>query len=277
MRLAATVIIYNPPKNFIDNIYTYIDDIEKLYIFDNSSDKSFEIPNEILNKSEYFHSGNNEGIAKRLNEAIEKSQNDGFDYLLTMDQDSSFKKGDLEKYKELIKAEKNSSLISMYGVRYAEMNNPMHETLIFNQTLITSGSIINLTIALKIQGFDENLFIDGVDTEFCIKSFKYGYKTILYNNISLTHVLGESKSVITPTLKKSIRKYHTPSRVYYIIRNHFYLRKKYPQFHDYIKINHIINELKNGILYGKSIKKYLLFSILAIVHFKRNRLGKFEV
>ena len=80
MRLAATVIIYNPPKNFIDNIYTYIDDIEKLYIFDNSSDKSFEIPNEILDKSEYFHSGNNEGNAtvKLISYNISISPTDSF-------------------------------------------------------------------------------------------------------------------------------------------------------------------------------------------------------
>ena len=154
MKLAGAVILYNPPENIIENILTYINDIEKLYIFDNSHQKKIIIPDKILNKSEYFHSGNNEGIARRLNQAMANAKKDGYDYLLTMDQDSSFKKGELEIYKQLINEENDKPLISMYGVRYFELNKFNVETKINNQILITSGSIINISIALKLKGFD---------------------------------------------------------------------------------------------------------------------------
>lgn len=274
MKLAGTVILYNPPENLIENILTYIDDIEKLYIYDNSPEKGISFPNKILNKSEYVHSGNNEGIAKRLNEAIKKSNNEGFDYLLTMDQDSSFKKEDLEKYIMLIKDEKEITSISIYGVRYYELKKGEDNNKLYNQILITSGSILNISIAIKLCKFDENLFIDGVDTEYCLKSFQNGYKTIIYNNISLIHSLGETKLVLTPNLKKNERKFHNPIRLYYITRNHFYLRNKYPEFRSYLKNKILYNEIKNCLLYGGNTLKYLHSIIIAIKHYQLSIFGK---
>ena len=274
MKLAATVILYNPPENYFDNIYTYIDEIEKLYIFDNSSERSVGIPDKILNKAEYFHSGTNEGIAKRLNEAIEKSISDGYDYLLTMDQDSSFQTGDINKYVKLIEEETDLDNISMFGIRYYPLDNKSIILKKYNQLLITSGSVINVVVANKLNGFDENLFIDGVDTEFCLKSFKNGFQTVSFNQLSLNHNLGERKSVRTPMLKKKFRSFHNPTRIYFIIRNYLYLRKIYPEFRSYLKNDFLLNEIKNSILYSGKAFKYIKPILQGIIHYKLNKLGK---
>ena len=157
MKLAGAVILYNPPENIIENILTYINDIEKLYIFDNSHQKKIIIPDKILNKSEYFHSGNNEGIARRLNQAMANAKKDGYDYLLTMDQDSSFKKGELEIYKQLINEENDKPLISMYGVRYFELNKFNVETKINNQIFGNHVFFLALDINSKDKKKDEML------------------------------------------------------------------------------------------------------------------------
>lgn len=49
---------------------------------------------------------------------------------------------------------------------------------------ITSGNIINISIALSCGGFDENLFIDSVDEEFCIRCQKYGFLLYEYTKKS---------------------------------------------------------------------------------------------
>jgi len=274
MKLAGTVILFYPPENIFAHIATYIHEIEVLYIFDNTPQNTISIPNEIKDKCRYLHSGENEGIAKKLNDAMNIAANEGFDYLLTMDQDSFFGSGDLEKYKRIVSEHVHRNNISMFGIRYYDLKN--HENLnpSFNKLLITSGAIINLKINKIIGGFNEKLFIDGVDTDYCLQTFAKGYQTLLVNEFSLKHQLGEEKKVMTPLLKSTIRKFHNPTRLYYIVRNHLYLRAKYPTQHQYLKNKIVLNEIKNCLFYAEDFVNYLKAILLAVKHFRKGVFGK---
>lgn len=276
MKISGTVILYNPTEIALKNIQTYLHAIDKLYIFDNSIEKSILIPPEILIKSNYYHDGENQGIAKRLNQAINYSKNDGFDFLLTMDQDSSFSEIHLMNYLDFIKNENKKNTISMFGVRYYENKKENNKKETYNEILITSGSIVNVKTAVKIKGFDENLFIDGVDTEYCLNSFRNGFKTKCYNTVFLNHTLGEENRIKNLLGKYITRVTHSPIRIYYIIRNHLYLIKKYPDFRFHIKNNLLINEIKNGILYSGKPLTCTLAIILALIHSKINTMGKLK-
>jgi rhamnosyltransferase len=274
MKLAGSVILYNPPDNVFNNIETYIEFVEHLYVFDNSPKYNNCIPELYEKKVSYIHSGENDGISKCLNKALNLSMNAGFEYLLTMDQDSSFNEGDLQVYINLIEKETKKMSISMYGIRYYPIKISEKLEKNYNQLLITSGSIINISISRILHGFDENLFIDGVDTEYCLKSYRNGYQTVLYNKFRLNHALGEEKRVITPLLQNKYRKFHNPSRLYYIVRNHFYLRRKYHEYHSFLKNIIVINEIKNSFLYGGNTLKNINALLLALKHSTINKLGK---
>ena len=274
MKLAGIVILYNPPREVFSNITTYIDFVEHLFIFDNSSICNNFIPEKYHQKYSYIHSGENNGIAKCLNQAIDLAKNSNFDFLLTMDQDSSFTENDLNLYINFVKNEINHESISMFGIRYFATKPGIDNKTSYNKLLITSGSIVNLKVAKSINGFDENLFIDGVDTEFCLKSFKNGFKTVFYPQIYLQHLLGEEKNIRTPFLKKEPRTLHNPLRLYYITRNHLYLRKKYINLHFNLKSTDILNELKNCVLYGGQTIKYVRAIFMAIRDVNRCQLGK---
>ena len=71
MRIAGTVILYNPPNNILNNIETYLDDLEFLLIYDNSSNNHAEKHFKNNSKFHYIWEGENKGIAVRLNNAIE--------------------------------------------------------------------------------------------------------------------------------------------------------------------------------------------------------------
>lgn len=276
MKLAGIVILYNPPRDVFSNIKTYIDFIDHLYIFDNSPLYNNCISEKYHHKSSYIHSVENHGIAKCLNQGITLAKNAEFDYILTMDQDSSFNEDDLSVYLKYVKNEINHGFISMFGIRYYDSPNVTENQTIYNNLLITSGSIVNLKIAISISGFDENLFIDGVDTEFCLKSFKNGYKTAFYPQICLKHMLGEEKYITTPFLKKATRKLHNPVRLYYIVRNHLYLRKKYRNLRFNLKSSDILNEVKNCLLYGGKTVKYIGAILMAIRDVNRCQMGKLK-
>jgi rhamnosyltransferase len=274
MKIAGVVILYNPPKEIFSNIRSYIDSIDYLYVFDNSSIGNDYLPEKYHHKSRYIHSGENNGIAKCLNQAINIAKNDNFNYLLTMDQDSSFDENDLNDYLGLVNNEINHEFISMFGIRYYAKKDNTENQATYNQLLITSGSIINLKIASSIEGFDENLFIDGVDTEFCLKSFKNGFKTVFYQQIYLRHNLGDEKNITIPFLKKRTRKIHNPLRLYYIVRNYLYLRKQYRNLHSKINLPDLINELKNCLFYGGQKIEYLRAILMAIKDVNRSQMGK---
>ena len=162
----------------------------------------------------------------------------------------------------------------MFGIRYYELKDGENKNPSFNKLLITSGAIINLKIAESLGGFDEKLFIDGVDTDFCIHSFEKGYQTLLVNEFSLRHQLGEEKKVMTPLLKSTFRKFHNPTRLYYIVRNHLYLRSKYPKKHGYLPNSIVLNEIKNCLFYANDFLNYVKAILLAIKHVRKGILGK---
>jgi rhamnosyltransferase len=266
MKIAGVVILYNPDDNVISNISSYIDEIDKLYIFDNSVNKQIEFPDTILNKSIYIHSGENEGIAKRLNQALYMAYNDGFELLLTMDQDSSFFVNDCQKYfNQIDKFNLPNSNISMVGLRHFENITNNYTLKSQNAVLITSGSIINLKISIQIGGFDETLFIDYVDTEFCIRSFKNNFNTIMIMEICLKHNEGIKKYINFMCILSGTRMVHNPLRIFFKIRNYIFLTKKYPNYKEYFPLKDIANVIKNNLLYSNNKFKSLYYFFKGII------------
>ena len=92
MKISATVIWYNPDNENIKNINTYIDYFEKLFIIDNSKNSNKELAATLENsKVDYiYNNGKNLGISKALNLSCKRSKSEGFSWILTMEQDSSF-------------------------------------------------------------------------------------------------------------------------------------------------------------------------------------------
>lgn len=274
MKLAGVLILYNPDNTLINNIVSYLGEIERLYIFNNSPINNIVFPAAIQSKITYFHDGENKGIAKRLNEALSLARADGYEYLLTMDQDSSFKPSDLKVYKSIIQNHPLNQKTAMYGVAHnvKELNTPVLNE--GTNKLITSGSIINLSILPNDLLFDEQLFIDSVDIEFCFNAWEQQLNTILINSILLNHNMGEERMVTTPLLHKKSRMIHNPLRLYYIVRNFFYVRKKHPKYHYAFTYSIIQNEIKNGLLYGGKPFEYLKEITLAIIHAINGKMGK---
>lgn len=263
MRIAGTVILYNPPNNILKNIETYIDDIAFLLIFDNSNNDDARKYFQNNDKFHYVWEGVNKGISKRLNQAIEICEDKNIDFLLTMDQDSSFHNGDFIKYKSSLTTFDPSD-IGMFGILHNEKNKPASKVS-ENQILITSGSVLNIKNTKIIGKFDENLFIDHVDTDYCIRIFNEKLKTIRFNEIILEHNEGEIAYTRTLLLKKESRMIHSPLRIYYKTRNHLYLAKKHQSFLKYVGYNILLNIIKNNLLYNSDKISTIYYTIKGFI------------
>ncbi len=230
IKIAGIVTLYHPTDKDIKNIDTYLNDIDKLYIIDNTEDKDNESRIPKSRKIEYHFKGENIGVATALNMGAEFAIKDGYSYLLTMDQDTTFKDGVMDKLKEAI---------NKFDMKKVGIITPWHNTKVplkeideeydYPPTIITSGNILNLDIWKKIGGFKDDFFIDGVDIEYSLNLRKHGYQIVRVVKARVDHELGDIK------YKKLFGKTYLCSnypaiRRYYIMRNNHYIFDMYKDF-----------------------------------------------
>lgn len=278
--VAGVVILYFPDETIVENITSYSDKLGKLYIIDNSPQKTKLVQALSANPGiMYVHDGENKGIAKRLNDAAKLAINDGFEWLLTMDQDSYFDKKNIDKYFNYVSNYKHKSMTAMFGVEF-ETQKTAPEKPEEVSYLITSGSMLNLRLFHEVGQFDEQLFIDEVDLEYCFRAITKGFSIIKLPFIFLTHHLGEEDTYISlKNLKKTRRALHSSLRIYYMVRNYLYVREKYPQqflSEDKERRITLLNRIKNKLLYGNEKVATISMIFRAFRDFKAKRMGKKE-
>ena len=278
MKIPATVIWYNPDDENIKNIRTYIDYVEKLYIIDNSKENNKKLADSLNNlKTEYIYNDKNLGIAKALNLACEKAANDNFEWLLTMDQDSSFDSNSIKSYfRTFEKMTKNN--VGIISPRHILKNDidkfsDVKESAEVDHVM-TSGNLLNLKIWEEIGKFDENLFIDEVDSEICFRIIESGYKVIQLNKIRMFHELGNLEKRNFFTRKISVLN-HNHIRKYYIMRNKFYMLKKYKKYR-LRYIYYILNDFFKVIFYEKDKLRKLKYMFKGITDFMKNKMGELD-
>lgn len=284
MKIAATVILYYPDETVIENIFSYVNSVEKLYIVDNTETSSQLIRDNLnrLKNSVYLHDGENQGISSRLNKVSKLAMNDGFDWLLTMDQDSLFKNESFIAYLKCINSFEEKENVSMFGINHIKEVSTDTCICISEKVnhLITSGSILNLNLVSVIGGFDENLFIDEVDFEFCLRSISKGFLIIRFRNVFLNHNLGKTSFHRSfKTTKLTPRVLHSPLRMYYITRNFFYVQSKYrTTFRNEINLKRklLLNRLKNNIIYNNGRFAVIKYMIKGFGDYRKNRMGKLK-
>jgi rhamnosyltransferase len=228
VRLAGVVVLYHPPASVIENIETYLRDVEVLFVFDNSPIESEIFMKEIFvrRRVRYRTLGKNVGIAAALNAAASEAMNEGYQYLLTMDQDSSATPGMLQKMLDQCLPSEMIGLITPFhqdrNVAKALPEQPTEPTLV----AMMSGNVLSLEAYKQVGGFNEQLFIDYVDTEYCLRLHMHGYSVVRCNRAVLNHSLG--KFTTRKFLWKTVYPYnHGPLRLYYQTRNRFFLRRLY--------------------------------------------------
>ncbi|MFV0170306.1 glycosyltransferase [Empedobacter falsenii] len=263
MKLAGVVIVYHP--NFDEaaqNIKNYIEDLDLLIIWDNTpsvnqKEQFYSLLSTYSHKILYLSEQDNKGIAYALNRAFETAQGKGFNYILTMDQDSIWKK--FKGYKEGVSNHLEND-IAIYAPLIISLSNNMVIRCNNTNFVITSGSIYNITLFNKIGHFREEYLIDEVDNEYCIKAVKKGYKIKLLTNSFLYQTFG------SPESSKGLAKYtahYSAFRTYHQIRNRMWVWREYSDqlSYKYILRTLLLSGLRRLlliVLYEKQKKQKLL-------------------
>ena len=228
---AAGIVLYNPDiQRLSENISAIAPQVSDVILVDNGSKNFSEISLLISNYNNitYIKNDDNLGIAKALNQIIDKADELGADWVLTLDQDTVCKPDIIEKYHSLAKRAKGNVgiITSKYEDRSVDVDFGLTAQYEKVRFCITSGAFNNISCIKAVGGFDEKLFIDMVDYDICYALLRGGYKIIRMNYTGFLHEVG--RSVTKRFFGKNIIIFnHSPLRKYYWVRNSIYLKRKY--------------------------------------------------
>lgn len=290
--VAAVIITYNVENNFRNRINKLKGKVHEIIVVDNGSKiETINMLKELENDITIIYLEKNKGIAYALNKGINYSIEKGYDWILTLDHDSivtddmienmlkcygNFDKELREKVAMLVpthveeKEYENSNIIS----NEEKFSKPYIEVL----TEITSGALTKADIYKNIGLYDEKLFIDLVDHDYCLSLNRKGFKVIQVSSAVLIHNLGESVKKNVLGLKMTPTN-HSPLRRYYMSRNRHYIWDKYkddfPKWVLTDKRRFITENLKIILFEDKKIEKFKYIK-KGIEDYKNNIFGEFK-
>ena len=293
IKLAACVVLYNPDDTIFENILTYGNYVDKLIVVDNSLKKNnllIDRLNEVFeSKLIYINNNDNLGIATALNQACDKAIELQFKWILTMDQDSSFI--NFDHYKKCLEKVQNVNNVALLaantdkeGYSTCDKNDCSCNYREDKFSVITSANIVNLEYFEEIGRFNDKLFIDMVDYDYCLRINIKKFKILYFPDVFVEHKLGEVHLRTNIfTRKKKYKTEHNAQRAYYISRNSLYLSKNYGKyFPKEFGMLHILN-----IVFIHDVTKILLYEIdkwnklkakfIGLYHFIINRYGKYNL
>lgn len=246
LKLAAVIVSFNPMWNELNNLVKQLTATHgvEVFIVDNNS---LNAKNEFCSFTDnpLIHTyllNDNEGIAFAQNLGLRVAATNPFnsDFIFLFDQDSVIKDDFIEKMTNAY-IELNDNKISAigpifsdsrYGFFYPIINmnsfgirNKISPELktepIFASMLIASGMMLNVNSLKKIGYMNEELFIDYVDTEWCLRARSLGYTLYAIPDVKMKHAIGD-RNIKFFLWRVPV---HSPFRRYYRIRNSFYLLK----------------------------------------------------
>lgn len=235
-KVAIVTVTYNPNLNeFKENINSYVAQVEKVIVVDNSTDK--ETIDALDSFCSEFYSikliqlKNNLGIAYAQNVGIKYLLDNEFEFLIEMDQDSKLEENYVTKivthFKE-IKSSIDPKIIALGCLAINSNDGSIYEGYKENEGYkkvlhtLSSGLLLDLA-TFEVVGFkDEALFIDLVDWDWCWRASRVGFNTYIDTSLKIIHSMGDKHLKI---LKFDIG-VPKPYRHYYAFRNSLYLLTK---------------------------------------------------
>jgi rhamnosyltransferase len=279
MNIAISIVLYYPDEGIIAKIRQYAEYLDVVIVVDNTDNgMPFSELNDIPNVA-YRALGKNVGMAAALNVAAKMAIERKCSWMMMLDQDSKLDRSLYESITSHIIALGELRLGIAAPVQVSKPSDlpttcttaPVQDV----NYVMTSGSVMNLEAFQQCGPFEDKLFIDHVDHEYCLRLLRRGYRVVQFSRLVLSHSLGETQS--SRFFGKDFEYVnHRPFRSYYQIRNGFYVSMKFlsfrPQFFVFFLI-HVVKSVSKAIFFQSD--KLMRFKMMArgFLHFCTGRYG----
>ena len=240
--VCAVMVTYDPEPGFEQNLRSLLPQVGKLIIVDNRSSSA---AHSLIQQTASTHgveviwNEQNLGIAGALNRGIEHALDMcEYRWIATFDQDShvppDYVRAIFESYSMCPFRDK----VAIIGGTYVSPVSPAMECPAeamsgrngsgFREvkTLMTSGSVLKSSAFSECGRFDQSLFMDCVDHEFCLRLRRHGFKVIQSKQALLAHQPGSPTSHRI-LWKRVTTTNHSASRRYYNAHNRLLVYRRY--------------------------------------------------
>lgn len=248
--LHALLVTFNPSADFFSSLDSFYTQFDRIILVDNGSrsEVRHQLEQEATRRKSVLvvlFNGTNLGIATALNQGFRWAIEHGCNFVFTFDQDSRPAPGMVQTMTDVFDAHAGDGRLVIVApaiedpkvkaqARFLRPRNgvfyewrPCRGRILENVSIaITSGSLYNLKVYQQIGPFRDDFFIDYVDTEYCLRARRYGYKIVVACDAHLHHRLGDRQK--RELLGRNhYPTFHSPLRWYYISRNRIPMLRQY--------------------------------------------------
>lgn len=267
-RVCAVVVTYSPDAGFPERLKNIAGQVSRVIVVDNGtregSNSHLEKALSVGENIDCIHNFENRGVAAALNQGIRRglSEEGGRCWMVTFDQDSQPSPNMVDEMLKIWKNHPQSEKVMVAGPRPVFVGStcktsPATDPVLLEvDFVITSGSLFSPR-AFEVAGyFNEGLFVDYVDVEFCLRLGSRGYQIVEVPSAEILHQIGKLEEnvlmgrFVHPT-------HHPPLRRYYQFRNAMLLHRQYR---------------KSRRSWYRKNQLLLLKSLILILRYERRRL-----
>lgn len=245
----AIVVSFEPNLDvLLRQIELVAPQVRKIWLVDNASSTSLALWVSSLglqDKLELVQLPTNLGLGTGQNRGIQLARAAGGTHILILDQDSQPMSNMVKRllaasdqlqaagvplaavapmYSDSINGT-SSGFVRLGWLDYIKSRDNPDHGLVMADFFISSGSLILVSALDDIGPMDESLFIDHVDTEWCLRAKSKGYKLFGVPEARMVHSLGDARARIWFLRWRNVS-FHSPFRYYYILRNGLLLQKR---------------------------------------------------
>jgi len=238
-RVGGVVVTFHPDAGFESRLAAMLEEVRPVVVVDNTATPAARVRLRAACSrlgAELLENDENAGLGAALNRAFHLLDERGFSAVIAFDQDSTPESGLATALVSLMSADPTRAVV---GANWYDEARPRvrsrhlrpHAVLpgcftreaaghdLYDVTcVITSGSLFHLDVWRELGGFDEPLFIDLVDTEYCLRARAAGHAIAVAAHARLAHRRG-AKSPVRRLGRTWFPAFGSPLRLRYLFRN----------------------------------------------------------
>lgn len=283
-KIACGIVLYKPDmKRLKLTIASVCDQVSGVIFVDNGSGQDCvcqirKLLSEGCGKNTddiLIENHENRGIAAALNQIMAQAERMGYSHVLTLDDDSRCDPELVRVLKHCLRYPK-AGIVCPDAVQDDEPHdleeeanaddhaagfdaccekshmNGLHHHVSLVEDCITAGSLVSVKAWRASGGFDEKMFIDFVDMDFCATLREHGFRIYHVSNIAVHQRYGNVTKTFRICGKEFYLFNYPPARIYYSVRNQIYFIRKHRGRHSIRVLDRLL------FLFGY-IGKHLVF------------------